>query len=69
MVQKCVPIREVGSGNWKEYMWPHQIDKISEGETQHMKPNGGVVNSHNNVYGKQALYAVNATVTGNTFNI
>ena len=32
MDQKCVSIKEEGNGNWKEYMWPHQIDKTADAD-------------------------------------
>ena len=27
MKQRCMAIKEVGNGLWKDYMWPHQLDK------------------------------------------
>ena len=30
MKQRCIAIKEVGNGLWKDYMWPHQLDKTHE---------------------------------------
>ena len=30
MAQKITAIRVAGTGNWENYMWPHQIDKNAE---------------------------------------
>lgn len=69
MEQKCVSIKEVGNGNWKEYMWPHQVEKSSE-TTGHLPGPGlnGVTNININ-HGNQGVNCVNSTVSGNTFNI
>ena len=29
MKQRCSATREVGNGLWKDYMWPHQLDKMN----------------------------------------
>ena len=67
MDQKCVSIKEVGNGNWKEYMWPHQVDKTAE-TTGHQPGLTGVTNININK-GKQGINCVNSTVSGNTFNV
>merc|ERR550532_3475165 len=28
MDQRCKADRVLGNGNWEDYMWPHQIDKM-----------------------------------------
>ena len=30
MEQRCMAIKVVGNGLWKDYMWPHQLDKTHE---------------------------------------
>ena len=68
MEQKCVSIKEEGNGNWKEYMWPHQINKTAEADGYM----SGVTEAMYNVNlnnGKQGINCPNGFVIGNTFNI
>ena len=68
MDQKCVSIKEVGNGNWKGYMWPHQVDKTAQ-TAGHQPGLTGTVYSYNYNNGNQGMNCVNSTVSGNTFNV
>ena len=66
MKQRCLAIKEVGNGNWKDYMWPHQLDKATEaaGHKPGM-PGSGHVNINS---GKQVMgFAINTSVSNNNF--
>ena len=68
MDQKCVSIKEEGNGNWKEYMWPHQIDKNAEtaDEQQTRQPVTQQTINQNTVEkgATQFINAVGSNITG-----
>ena len=62
MKQRCLAIKEVGNGNWRDYMWPHQLDKATEEAAAHepAMPVSGHVNIN---HGKQGMNCVNTNVS------
>jgi len=65
MKQRCMAIKEVGNGLWKDYMWPHQLDKTPEAHQPEIKGHVPV----NINYGKQGMNCVNASLSNFTINL
>ena len=65
MKQRCMAIKEVGNGLWKDYMWPHQLDKTPEAHESLMKEPVSVNINH----GKQGMNCVNASLSNFTINL
>ena len=64
MSQKIIATRVVGNGNWKNYMWPHQIDKTVEPVDKKKTKQPAVTTQNINTVEKGATQFINAF--GNT---
>lgn len=65
MKQRCMSLKEEGTGPWERYMWPHQLDKTHAEAHLPVMGGPGPVNIN---YGKQGMNCTNANNSTFTIN-
>ena len=66
MKQRCISLKEEGTGPWENYMWPHQLDKTHAEAHLPVMGGPGPVNIN---YGKQGMNCTNANNSTFTINL
>ena len=68
MTQRCNEDRVPGTGNWENYMWPHQLDKTAAAPPPPPQSTGQSMTNSNIVKGNQEG-SFNAASFGSGCNI
>ena len=70
MTQRCEEKRVPGTGNWENYMWPHQLDKTAAPPAPPPQSTGQSMTNSNLVSGNQeGSFNAASFGSGNLINI